>query len=74
MIWSGYTFYKNMFECCDKFNRNLHEIVFPDKQGERGECGSDRTLLGLCIPQNTYNAYRGIFMLLKLTFQQRFKD
>jgi hypothetical protein len=56
----GYDVYKSMFECCDSFNRNLHDKSFPHKRGGRlvpGHFGRIHDFLFACILQNTFNLW-----------------
>ena len=58
-----YDNYKTMFECCDRFNRNLHDRVWPHKRGGKntpGEFGRQHDFALACILQNVYNAYHAV--------------
>lgn len=55
-----YEYYKQLFELCDKFNRNLHDCTFPHKRGGRGrvgEFGRQNDFMLAVILQNTRNVY-----------------
>jgi len=56
----GYTYYKTMFEVCDKFNRNLHDRAWPLKRGGKkipGDLGCQHDFSMAAIIQNTIYAY-----------------
>lgn len=56
----AYENYKTMFECCDRFNRNLHDKSWPHKRGGRGvlgEFGHHHDFFMACILQDCFNAF-----------------
>ena len=55
----GYDIYKQCFEACDHFNRNLHDRSWPHKRGghgRKGDFGCQHDFIFACILQNTVNA------------------
>lgn len=56
-----YDQYKNLFNACDKFNRNLHERKYCHRTGgntRTGDNGQTFKFIMACILQNTFNAYK----------------
>jgi hypothetical protein len=56
----GYDVYKSMFECCDRFNRNLHDKTWPHRRGgnvQHGHFGRASDFILGCILQNTFALY-----------------
>ena len=67
-----YDYYKTMFESCDRFNRNLHDRVWPYKRGGKGtlgEAGHHHDFIMATVVQNIFNAYHSIN-----TIEHRFTD
>ena len=61
-----------MFESCDRFNRNLHDRVWPYKRGGKGtlgEAGHHHDFIMATVVQNIFNAYHSIN-----TIEHRFTD
>lgn len=56
-IRGGYDYYKQMFDVCDKFNRNLHDKTWPFKCGGRNARGDEHHQHNFaisCVLQNTF--------------------
>ena len=56
----AYSYYKNMFDVCDSFNRALHDRSWPHTRGGggiSGDIGSHHDFLMACILQNVRNAW-----------------
>ena len=56
----AYSYYKNMFEACDQFNRALHDRQWPHKRGGRGikgDQGCHHDYVMAVIMQNVRNAW-----------------
>lgn len=59
-IIPNYDLYKQAFNLCDKFNRNLHDRKDPHRPGggkAYGERPLENKFIMACILQNTFNAY-----------------
>lgn len=56
----AYSYYKAFFECCDNFNRALHDKSWPHKRGGRGKSGEEgchNDFLMAVVLQNTFHLY-----------------
>lgn len=56
----GYSYYKCMFEVCDRFNRNLHDRTYPKARGGNGTSGAylnAHDFYMACILQNVFTVY-----------------
>jgi hypothetical protein len=56
----AYSYYKNMFEVCDNYNRALHDRSWPHPRGgagTSGDLGCHHDFLMACVLQNIRNAW-----------------
>ena len=56
----GYSYYKWMFEVCDRFNRNLHDRSYPHSRGGKGRGGAYANAHDFdmsALLQNTFSCY-----------------
>ena len=75
----AYSYYKNMFEVCDNFNRALHDRSWPHPRGGKGtpgDMGCHHDFLMACVMQNIRNAWLVLNATdpLSYSFEDMMKD